>query len=188
MSEQLIPAIIQDANTQQVLMLAYMNQEAYEQTIKTKKVTFYSRKRQKLWVKGETSGNYLQLVEIVKDCDEDTYLIKAIPAGPTCHKGTTSCFAEDKPSNIFLQQLEQLIKQRDEQRPENSYTTELLTSGLNRIAQKVGEEATEVVIAALAEDKTKLVSEISDLLYHLLVLMRSKQITLNELSDELATR
>ncbi|MFA6037218.1 MAG: bifunctional phosphoribosyl-AMP cyclohydrolase/phosphoribosyl-ATP diphosphatase HisIE [Legionellales bacterium] len=170
-SNNLIPAIIQDSKTLQVLMLAYMNQEAYDETLKTKRVTFYSRSKQRLWVKGETSGNYLNLVSIDKDCDNDTLLIKVIPEGPACHLNTTSCFGDQGPQGTgFLAYLEQVIIQRSKDKPEGSYTAKLMQEGLTRLAQKVGEEGVEVALAAVVEQE-KLCDEMADLWYHALMLL-----------------
>ncbi len=167
----LIPAIIQDSKTLQVLMLGYMNQEAYDKTLATKKVTFYSRSKQRLWVKGETSGNYLNLVSIEQDCDQDTLLIKAIPEGPACHLNTTSCFGTQGAQGVgFLAHLEQVIIQRTQDKPEGSYTAKLMQEGILRLAQKVGEEGVEVALAAVAEPD-KFCEEMSDLWYHALMLL-----------------
>ena len=186
----LVPAIIQDAVTKNVLMLGYMNQEAFDKTIATKKVTFWSRSRECLWTKGETSGNYLNLVSIAVDCDNDTLLIKVLPDGPTCHKGTDTCWGEDNESNplLFLTELQDFIDKRHKEMPEGSYTTSLFKDGINRIAQKVGEEALETVIEATTGNKEKLVYEASDLIYHLIVLMTSKELRIEEIATELQKR
>jgi|SRR5574344_255342 phosphoribosyl-ATP pyrophosphohydrolase/phosphoribosyl-AMP cyclohydrolase len=186
----LIPAIIQDAQTKNVLMLGYMNQEALDKTIRTKKVTFWSRSRNCLWTKGETSGNFLNLKEIKIDCDNDTLLVKAVPDGPTCHKGTDTCWGEDNDSNPlqFLTELQDFINRRHEEMPEGSYTTSLFRDGINRIAQKVGEEALETVIEATNGTKEKLVYEASDMLYHLIVLLTSKGLRIENVAEELAKR
>ena len=157
----LVPAIIQDAYTKNVLMLGYMNHEAYQKTIETKKVTFYSRSRQCLWTKGETSGNFLQLVDIKIDCDNDTLLVKAVPQGPTCHTGADTCWGEVNEKNplLFLTELQDFINKRHEEMPEGSYTTSLFKDGLNRMAQKVGEEALEAVIEAVNGTNERLVYE-----------------------------
>lgn len=181
----LIPAIIQDVNTQQVLMLGFMNAEAFEQTKKTKKVTFYSRTRKKLWTKGETSGNFLEVIKIIPDCDNDTILILANPIGNTCHTGEYSCFGEEE---FSLKKLEKIIQKRKKEMPAGSYTTELFKKGLDRITQKVGEEATEVVIASKNRDKKKLKEEVSDLIYHLLVLLTEKKITIEDIEKTLKKR
>ncbi len=186
----LVPAIIQDANTRQVLMLGYMNQEAYNKTIETGLVTFWSRSRQTLWTKGETSGNSLKLVDIKSDCDHDTLLVRAIPAGPTCHKGTDTCWGETNSANplLFLSHLQDFIEKRHEEMPEGSYTTSLFRDGLNRMAQKVGEEALELVIEATNGTNERLVYEGSDMLYHLIVLLTSKGLRIEDLAKELQVR
>lgn len=186
----LVPAIIQDAVTKNVLMLGYMNQEAYKKTIETKKVTFWSRERECLWTKGETSGNYLNLVNIKNDCDNDTLLISVQPEGPTCHTGTDTCWGETNNYNpiLFLSELQDFINQRYHDMPEDSYTTSLFKKGVNRIAQKVGEEALETVIEATAGTKDKLVYEASDMLYHLIVLLTNKGLRIENLAQELLER
>lgn len=186
----LVPAIIQDAVTKNVLMLGYMNQEAYKKTIETKKVTFWSRERECLWTKGETSGNYLNLVNIKNDCDNDTLLISVQPEGPTCHTGTDTCWGETNNYNpiLFLSELQDFINQRYHDMPEDSYTTSLFKKGINRIAQKVGEEALETVIEATAGTKDKLVYEASDMLYHLIVLLTNKGLRIENLAQELLER
>ena len=186
----LVPAIIQDAKTKNVLMLGYMNKEAYEKTKKTKKVTFWSRSRNCLWTKGETSGNYLNLVDIKTDCDNDTLLVRDIPDGPTCHKGTDTCWGETNDQNplLFLTELQDFINRRHEEMPEGSYTTSLFKDGINRIAQKVGEEALETVIEATNGSSEKLVYEASDMLYHLVVLLTSKGLRIEDVAAELARR
>jgi phosphoribosyl-ATP pyrophosphohydrolase/phosphoribosyl-AMP cyclohydrolase len=186
----LVPAIVQDAKTKNVLMLGYMNQEAYEKTVETKKVTFWSRSRNCLWTKGETSGNYLNLVNIKVDCDNDTLLVRAIPNGPTCHKGTDTCWGEDNASNplLFLEELQDFIDKRHKDMPEGSYTTSLFKDGTNRIAQKVGEEALETVIEATNGSTGKLVYEASDLIYHLIVLLTSKGLRIEDIATELHKR
>ena len=172
----LVPAIIQDATTKTVLMLGYMNRDAYETTRSSGKVTFFSRSRQCLWTKGETSGNYLHLVSIQEDCDHDTLLVKVHPEGPTCHTGTDTCWGETNNRNplLFLTELQDFIEKRHEEMPEGSYTTSLFRDGLNRMAQKVGEEALEAVIEATNGTNERLVYEGSDMLYHLIVLLTSK--------------
>ena len=189
-SDGLVPAIIQDPNTKNVLMLGYMNQEAYDKTIATKKVTFWSRSRNCLWTKGETSGNFLNLVDIKVDCDNDTLLIKAIPDGPTCHTGTDTCWGEENNNNplLFLSDLQDFIDKRHEEMPEGSYTTKLFKDGVNKIAQKVGEEALETVIEATNGTSDHLVYEASDLLYHLIVLLTSKGLRIEQIADELHKR
>ena len=186
----LVPAIIQDAVTKNVLMLGYMNQEAYRKTIETKKVTFWSRERKCLWTKGETSGNYLNLVNIKNDCDNDTLLISVQPEGPTCHTGTDTCWGETNNYNpiLFLSELQDFINQRYHDMPEDSYTTSLFKKGVNRIAQKVGEEALETVIEATAGTKDKLFYEASDMLYHLIVLLTNKGLRIENLAQELLER
>lgn len=185
----LVPAIIQDARTKNVLMLGFMNEEAYLKTVETGKVTFFSRTKQRLWTKGEESGNFLNVVDILEDCDWDTLLIKAIPEGPTCHKGTDTCWGEDNKWGVeFLSYLQRFIERRHQEMPEGSYTTSLFKSGVNRMAQKVGEEAVETVIEATNGTDDRLVYEASDLLYHLIVLLTSKGLTIDQLSEELAKR
>lgn len=187
----LIPAIIQDADNFQVLMLGYMNKEALETTLEEERVTFYSRSKERLWTKGETSGNYLKLIDIQKDCDNDALLILANPKGPTCHTGKQSCFHEKKfkPKNSldFLNDLEQLIISRKKEMPKGSYTTSLFEKGVDKIAQKVGEEAVETVIEA-KNGKKKFVSEVADLLFHLMVLMVEKDISLKKVVKKLKKR
>lgn len=185
----LVPAIIQDARTKNVLMLGFMNEEAYLKTVEIGKVTFFSRTKQRLWTKGEESGNFLNVVDILEDCDRDTLLIKAIPQGPTCHKGTDTCWGEDNKWGVeFLSYLQRFIERRHQEMPEGSYTTSLFKSGVNRMAQKVGEEAVETVIEATNGTDDRLVYEASDLLYHLIVLLTSKGLTIDQLSEELAKR
>ena len=186
----LVPAIIQDAKTKNVLMLGYMNQEAFDKTMETKKVTFWSRSRNCLWTKGETSGNFLNLVSIKIDCDNDTLLVQAAPEGPTCHKGTDTCWGEDNEQNplLFLTELQDFINRRHEEMPEGSYTTKLFKDGVNRMAQKVGEEALETVIEATNGSSEKLVYEASDMLYHLIVLLTSKGLRIEDVAAELAKR
>lgn len=186
----LVPAIIQDAQTLQVLMLGYMNQEAVDKTLSTGLVTFWSRSRQELWTKGETSGNYLHLVSIKSDCDHDTLLVRAHPDGPVCHLGTDTCWGEtndSKPLN-FLSELQDFIEQRRHDMPEGSYTTALFTKGVNRIAQKVGEEALETVIEATAGTNEKLIYEAADMLYHLEVLLTEKGLRIEDVASELQRR
>src|SRR5574344_2176975 len=186
----LVPAIIQDAKTRKVLMLGFMNQEAYNKTIETKKVTFWSRSRNCLWTKGETSGNFLNLVSIMNDCDNDTLLIKAIPEGPTCHKGTDTCWGEKNEKNtlLFLTELQDFIEMRHEEMPEGSYTTSLFNDGLNRMAQKVGEEALEAVIEATNGTNNRLIYESADMFYHLIVLLTSKGLRIEDIAKELQVR
>lgn len=186
----LVPAIIQDSITNNVLMLGYMNQEAYEQTIKTGKVTFWSRSRQCLWTKGETSGNFLNLVSIKSDCDNDTLLVRVNPVGPACHLGTDSCWGEKNEANplLFLTELQDFINKRHEEMPEGSYTTSLFKDGLNRMAQKVGEEALEAVIEATNGTNERLIYEASDMFYHLIVLLTSKGLRIENIAQELQVR
>ena len=186
----LVPAIIQDAKTRVVLMLGYMNEEALRKTQESGLVTFYSRSRQCLWTKGETSGNYLHLVDIKVDCDNDTLLVQATPDGPTCHKGTDTCWGEkDNPNPLlFLSELSDFIEQRHREMPEGSYTTSLFRDGLNRMAQKVGEEALELVIEATNGTDERLIYEGSDMLYHLIVLLTSKGLRIEDMARELMER
>lgn len=185
----LIPAIVQDAQTNIVLMLGFMNKDAYQKTIETKKVTFFSRTKQRLWTKGETSGNFLNVVNILVDCDNDTLLIKANPMGPACHTGTETCFGESNKDGIwFLQYLQDFINRRFIEKPEGSYTTTLFEKGVNRMAQKVGEEAVETVIEATNGTDKDFIYEASDLIYHLIVLLTSKGYSLETLAKELKKR
>ncbi|MBA3848491.1 MAG: bifunctional phosphoribosyl-AMP cyclohydrolase/phosphoribosyl-ATP diphosphatase [Opitutus sp.] len=177
----LLPAIVQDADTQQVLMLGYMNAAALEQTLATKRVTFFSRAKSRPWVKGETSGHYLDLVNVEADCDADALLVRARPNGPTCHRGTCSCFGEGGASGVgFLAELERLVTQRIASGDEKSYTAKLVREGVRRVAQKVGEEGVETALAATAGDHAELAGEAADLLYHLIVLLRAKGLTLGD--------
>lgn len=189
-TEGLVPAIVQDNDTKNVLMLGYMNREAYNKTVETGKVTFWSRSRQCLWTKGETSGNYLDLVSIQVDCDNDTLLVKANPKGPTCHKGTDTCWGENNEANplLFLGELQDFIEQRKREMPKGSYTTSLFKDGIKRIAQKVGEEALEAVIEAVGGTQEKLKYEAADMLYHLIVLMTAKDLRIEDLAEELHRR
>ena len=186
----LVPAIIQDAKTKTVLMLGYMNTEAYDKTTKTGKVTFFSRSRQCLWTKGETSGNFLELVDIMVDCDNDTLLVKVNPTGPICHKGTDTCWGEKNEANplLFLTFLQDFINIRHEEMPEGSYTTSLFKDGINRMAQKVGEEALEAVIEACNGTNGRLIYEGADMIYHLIVLLTSKGLRIEDLAKELQVR
>lgn len=186
----LVPAIIQDAHTKQVLMLGYMNEEAYTKTVSTKLVTFYSRSRQALWTKGESSGNTLELVEIKNDCDNDTLLITVHPTGPTCHTGTDTCWNENNEQHpiLFLSELQDFISKRYVEMPAGSYTTSLFNDGINKIAQKVGEEALEAVIEACNGSNERLVYEGSDLLYHLIVMLTAKGLRIEDLVNELRER
>ena len=185
----LIPAIVQDNNTSKVLMLGFMNPEAYDETVSTGKVTFFSRTKNRLWMKGESSGNTLQVVSITADCDNDTLLIKAIPAGPVCHTGADTCFGEKNVEDImFLKYLQNFIERRRQEMPEGSYTTTLFQKGVNRMAQKVGEEAVETVIEATNGTEDGFIYEASDLVYHLIVLLTSKGLRLEDLARELKKR
>lgn len=183
----LLPVIIQDSCTLKVLMLGYMNEEAFEKSAAEGRVTFYSRSRQCLWTKGETSGNYLTIKEMYADCDNDTLLIKAVPAGPTCHRGTTSCF--DTPEDEgFIRTLSSLIQKRHEQMPEGSYTTKLFIKGPKAISKKVGEETTEAIIEAVDGNRDRFIYEASDLIYHFLVLMEQMDCSIDDLEKELSLR
>lgn len=183
----LLPVIIQDSRTLKVLMLGYMNEEAFNKTVESGHVTFWSRGRNCLWTKGETSGHFLNLVDMYKDCDSDTLLIKAIPVGPTCHRGTLSCF--DTPDEEgFVGQLQELIHTRHEEMPEGSYTTRLFIKGVKAISKKVGEEAAESIIEAVDGNRDRFIYEASDLLYHYLVLMEQMGCTISDLEKELALR
>lgn len=186
----LVPAIIQDADTKKVLMLGFMNEEAYLKTLETKKVTFYSRTRKRLWTKGEESGHFLHLVDIKNDCDNDTLLVKVHPEGPTCHTGSDTCWGEKNESNPlqFLSELQDFIEKRHREMPEGSYTTSLFKDGLNRMAQKVGEEALEAVIEAVNGSDERLVYEASDMFYHLIVLLTAKGLRIEDVASELASR
>lgn len=186
-ADGLLPVIIQDADTLKVLMLGYMNQEAFNKTVESGLVTFFSRTRHSLWTKGETSGNYLHVVEMFADCDADTLLIKAHPDGPTCHLGTTACF-DTRDNEGFLGTLQACIQQRHRDMPEGSYTTHLFTKGVNKIAQKVGEEAVETVIEAIDGNKERFLYEAGDLVYHLLVLCEQMGFSIKDLEEELAIR
>jgi len=185
---KLIPAIIQDHRTLNVLMLGYMNQESIDLTLKTKKVWFYSRSRNKLWQKGETSGNFLNLKQLVYDCDKDAILATAIPDGPTCHNGTYSCFEGLDTNHNFLYQLINIINQRNTDSKKDSYTSNLLHDGIPKIAQKIVEEAGELSIASLGDDKKEVIYEFADLLFHMLVLLEKTEINIEEIWSELASR
>ncbi|MEO6939778.1 MAG: bifunctional phosphoribosyl-AMP cyclohydrolase/phosphoribosyl-ATP diphosphatase HisIE [Candidatus Kapaibacterium sp.] len=182
-SDHLIPAIIQDASTKNVLMLGYMNEEAYEQTVAQKRVTFYSRSKRRLWTKGETSGSFLDVVSVKVDCDVDAILINANPHGPVCHTGSDTCFNEENTSDNFLDTLEQIIAFRKRTPKEGSYTTSLFNMGINKIAQKVGEEAVELIIEAKDTNNELFLGEAADLLFHFLILLQTKG---NGLQDVLA--
>ena len=185
----LIPAIVQDNDTNKVLMLGFMNEEAYEKTMQTGKVTFVSRTRNCLWTKGETSGNVLKVISVLVDCDNDTLLVKAHPTGPVCHTGADTCFGEKNEEAImFLKYLQNFIERRRQEMPEGSYTTSLFMKGINRMAQKVGEEAVETVIEATNGTDDRLIYEASDLIYHLIVLLTSKGMRIEDLAKELKKR
>jgi len=187
-ADGLVPAIVQDAETNKVLMLGFMNAEAFDETQKSGKVTFYSRSRRTLWTKGETSGNFLRVQSVSLDCDADTILIKANPAGAVCHTGADTCFEEKNESENFLFELEKTIVNRKNNPSENSYTSKLFKLGINKIAQKVGEEAIEVVIEAKDENEDLFKNEAADLLYHLLVLFAEKEIKLKDVLETLRQR
>jgi len=187
-NDGLVPAIVQDAYTNVVLMLGFMNQEALDKTIGSKLVTFYSRSKKRLWTKGETSNNFLHVLEIKPDCDNDTILIKAKPDGPVCHTGSDTCFNEENISNNFLYELERIIASRKKEQTENSYVSSLFKKGLNKIAQKVGEEAVELVIEAKDSDNEKFVNEAADLLFHYLILLQEKEESFNEVVKVLEKR
>lgn len=185
----LLPAVVQDANTRSVLMVGYMNQAALEQTITTEQVTFYSRSKERLWVKGETSGNYLQLVDVAVDCDGDALLVLAHPQGPVCHTGSTTCFGDrDIASRFDLYYLERLIQARVSEQDPNSYTNRLFNKGINKVAQKVGEEAVEVVIEAMSENPQLFLEEAADLVFHYLILLNAKGTSLAEVVKVLEGR
>src|SRR5690554_5388883 len=185
----LLPAIIQDAKTNVVLMLGFMNREAFEKTQREGKVTFYSRTKERLWTKGEESGNFLEVVSILPDCDDDTILIKANPAGPVCHTGNDTCFAEINKGNIdFLVHLQDVIDQRLQEMPKGSYTTSLFEKGINKIAQKVGEEAVETVIEAKDHNDDLFLNEVADLTYHTLVLLTAKSFRIEDVIKVLQER
>lgn len=185
----LVPAIVQDAFSKEVLMLGYMNEEALQTTITTKKVTFFSRTKQRLWTKGETSGNFLTVKELKVDCDHDTVLIKAEPAGPVCHRGTDTCFGEEnKSKTAFIDKLRATIKDRKQNPTGKSYTASLFSKGINKVAQKVGEEAVEIVIEAKDDNKELFLGEAADLLFHYLVLLEAKGYELDEVMEILMDR
>ncbi len=186
-ADGLLPVIVQDAATLKVLMLGYMNREAYDKTVAEGRVTFFSRTRNTLWTKGETSGNFLLVKDMYADCDSDTLLVKAEPIGPTCHRGTTSCF--DTPdSEGFIRHLQGVIQQRHRDMPEGSYTTKLFIKGVKKIAQKVGEEAVESVVEAVDGNRDRFIYEASDMIYHLLVLMEQMGCTIEDMERELTLR
>jgi phosphoribosyl-ATP pyrophosphohydrolase/phosphoribosyl-AMP cyclohydrolase len=185
----LVPVVIQDWSTSKVLMLGFMNREAYDKTVSDGNVTFYSRTKERLWTKGETSGNYLKVKEIKKDCDADSLLIKAEPTGDTCHLGKYSCFDEERTSPYgFLWELEKVLRDRKEKMPEDSYTAKLFSKGIDKIAQKLGEEAVELVIEAKGQNKDMLLNEAADLVYHLMVLLIYKGYSLDEVIQVLQDR
>ncbi len=186
--DSLVPVIVQDANTNVVLMLGFMNEEALQKTLDTKLVTFFSRTKRRLWTKGETSSNYLHLVDIKTDCDNDTILVKAKPDGPVCHTGADTCFGEKNIDNNFLNYLEQIIQSRKETGKEGSYVKSLFRKGINKIAQKVGEEAVELVIEAKDNDTEKFRNEAADLLFHYLILLNEKNISLKDVALVLKDR
>ena len=183
----LLPAIIQDDRTLKVLMMGYMNREAFEKTCSEGRVCFYSRTRKTLWTKGETSGNFLNVVKMYKDCDSDTLLIRAIPDGPTCHRGTLSCF-DTEDSEGFIRELASLVKGRHENMPEGSYTTKLFIKGVKAISKKVGEEASESIIEAVDGNRDRFIYEACDLIYHYLVLLEQMGVSIEEIEKELALR
>ncbi|MGI3091184.1 bifunctional phosphoribosyl-AMP cyclohydrolase/phosphoribosyl-ATP diphosphatase HisIE [Vibrio diabolicus] len=187
----LVPAIVQDFQSSQVLMMGYMNQDALAKTSETGQVTFFSRTKERLWTKGETSGNVLQLVNISLDCDNDTLLVRVNPIGPTCHTGTTTCWdgdAQEESQMVWLHQLEQLLAARKSADPDSSYTASLYASGTKRISQKVGEEGVEVALAATSGDKAELVCESADLIYHLMVLLQDQGLSMNDVVNKLKER
>ncbi|MDF4024072.1 bifunctional phosphoribosyl-AMP cyclohydrolase/phosphoribosyl-ATP diphosphatase HisIE [Luteibacter sp. PPL201] len=185
----LVPAIVQHARTGEVLMLGYMNATALETTRRSGLVTFYSRSKQRLWTKGETSGDTLSLVDVRQDCDADTLLVRALPAGPTCHTGTSSCFGDEVvPPLGFLAELDDVVASRHAERPEGSYTTRLFDGGIRRMAQKVGEEGVETALAAVAEDDEALLGEAADLVFHLMVMLRARGLGFERVAEKLASR
>ncbi len=183
----LLPVIVQDVNTLKVLMLGYMNEEAFERTLAEGRVTFWSRSRNTLWTKGETSGNYLEVCEIYPDCDNDTILIKTVPSGPVCHRGTTACFDSFEDEG-FIRTLADLIRKRHEQMPDDSYTTGLFIKGAKTISKKVGEECAEMIIEAVSGNRDRFVYEACDFIYHFLVLLEQMDVNVPELESELARR
>ncbi|HEU4781374.1 MAG TPA: bifunctional phosphoribosyl-AMP cyclohydrolase/phosphoribosyl-ATP diphosphatase HisIE [Steroidobacteraceae bacterium] len=188
----LVPAIVQDADTGAVLMMAYMNREALEQTMTRGRAVFFSRSKQRLWEKGETTGHTLDVVDIALDCDHDTLLVTARPRGPACHNGTLTCFGDDPRTAAtrigFLAKLESVIAQRATEKPETSYTARLLEKGISRVAQKVGEEGVELALAAVAQSDDKIVEETADLLFHVLVLLRARGVSLTQVVRQLESR
>jgi len=188
----LVPAIVQDADTGAVLMMAYMNREALEQTLARKRAVFFSRSKQRLWEKGETTGHTLDVVDVLADCDHDTLLVTARPRGPACHNGTVTCFGDEARTAAtsigFLARLESIVAQRASEKPDASYTAKLLAKGINKVAQKVGEEGVETALAGVNESDQKLVEESADLLYHLLVLLRARGVKLEQVVQQLESR
>ena len=188
----LVPAIVQDADTGAVLMMAYMNREALEQTLARKRAVFFSRSKQRLWEKGETTGHTLDVVDVLADCDHDTLLVTARPRGPACHNGTVTCFGDEARTAAtsigFLARLENIVAQRASEKPDASYTAKLLAKGINKVAQKVGEEGVETALAGVNESDQKLVEESADLLYHLLVLLRARGVKLEQVVQQLESR
>lgn len=188
----LLPAVVQDATTGRVLMLGYMNRESLRRTLLDRRVVFFSRSRNELWTKGETSGHFLDVVDVSADCDLDTILVLARPVGPTCHKGTETCFADSRDPDAsgiaFLKSLEHIVARRIAESPEGSYTARLHASGIGRIAQKIGEEGVETALAAVTRPDDELLGECADLLYHLLVLLKARNLSLDHVVQELASR
>jgi phosphoribosyl-ATP pyrophosphohydrolase/phosphoribosyl-AMP cyclohydrolase len=187
--EGLLPTVIQDADNLRVLMLGYMNREALTQTLETGRTTFFSRSKQRLWVKGETSGNFLDFVSAQMDCDKDTILIKAKPQGPVCHTGTQTCFGDGEENPIlFLHELSQIIQRRNQERPKDSYTTKLFDEGASRIAQKVGEEGVELSLAHMKGDKEEILNESADLLFHMMILLEDAGLDMADVCEVLTRR
>ncbi len=184
----LVPAVIQDNSTLQVLMVGFMNEESFQKTLSERKVTFFSRSKNRLWTKGETSGNYLYVKEITTDCDSDALLIRVDPAGPVCHTGSTSCFGENESSRGFLYKLEKIVNDRIDNDVKDSYTNKIFRQGINRAAQKVGEEAVELIIEAKDDNSELFRNEAADLIYHLLILLKAKGSSLAEIEDILKSR
>jgi phosphoribosyl-ATP pyrophosphohydrolase/phosphoribosyl-AMP cyclohydrolase len=187
-ADGLVPAIIQDDRTLAVLMLGYMNREAFEKSLAEQRVTFFSRTKQRLWTKGETSGNFFDIVSVTADCDADTLLFRVVPHGPACHRGTKTCFGDSEVPEGFIRELQSLIQQRHREMPDGSYTTHLFNKGVNKIAQKVGEEAVETVIEAVAHNREAFLYEASDLVYHLLVLLEANDCSIADIEQELERR
>ncbi|WP_235298952.1 bifunctional phosphoribosyl-AMP cyclohydrolase/phosphoribosyl-ATP diphosphatase HisIE [Portibacter marinus] len=184
----LVPAIVQDSLTSKVLMLGFMNKEAFDKTLEDKRVCFYSRTKQRLWTKGEESGNYLLVQEMLLDCDQDSILIKANPSGPVCHKGDDTCWKEINQSDHFIYELEKIVESRKDANPQNSYTASLFARGINKVAQKVGEEAVELVIEAKDDNDELFLNEAADLMYHYLVLLKYKGLALSDIDKKLKER